>query len=151
MHKQRLASLYGIQFSLFFLTCIFLDFPYMLCMLYSRDRNREHARNTRIRKKQYIENLKLQIGEMLQSKARDERDAILNSSRESASVRVFFWCSGVVSCDSIFVLTARLACSEASCYSGILGRRMRYFLIKYFHNPASKRRDTKAELHLRNN
>ncbi|CAM9212181.1 unnamed protein product, partial [Sphacelaria rigidula] len=51
----------------------------------SRDRNREHARNTRMRKKQYIENLKLQIGEMLQAKARDERDALMDSSRQSAA------------------------------------------------------------------
>lgn len=53
----------------------------------SRDRNREHARNTRIRKKQYVENLKLQIGEMLQAKAREERDIVLDQSRQAAAVR----------------------------------------------------------------
>lgn len=53
----------------------------------SRDRNREHARNTRIRKKQYVENLKLQVGEMLQVKAREERDSMLDSSKLSAEVR----------------------------------------------------------------
>lgn len=82
---------------------------------YSRDRNREHARNTRIRKKQYIENLKLQIGEMLQTKARDERDALLYCSRQSAAVRAFFH---TVECECDFItLTARLLCSKADCFS----------------------------------
>ncbi|CAM9675615.1 unnamed protein product, partial [Ascophyllum nodosum] len=49
----------------------------------SRDRNREHARNTRIRKKQYVENLKTQIGELLQMKARAERNTLLVSSKAS--------------------------------------------------------------------
>ncbi|CAM9845162.1 unnamed protein product [Scytosiphon promiscuus] len=50
----------------------------------NRVRNREHARNTRIRKKQYVESLKLQVGEMLQAKAREERDARLESSKITA-------------------------------------------------------------------
>ncbi|CAM9208875.1 unnamed protein product, partial [Ectocarpus fasciculatus] len=50
----------------------------------NRVRNREHARNTRIRKKQYVESLKLQVGEMLQAKAQEERDAQLETSKISA-------------------------------------------------------------------
>ncbi|CBJ34076.1 conserved unknown protein [Ectocarpus siliculosus] len=50
----------------------------------NRVRNREHARNTRIRKKQYVESLKLQVGEMLQAKAQEERDAQLETSNMSA-------------------------------------------------------------------
>ena len=50
-------------------------------------RNREHARNTRIRKKEYVESLKVQVGEMLQAKAREEREALLESDKISAEVR----------------------------------------------------------------
>ncbi len=53
----------------------------------SRVRNREHARNTRIRKKQYVESLKVQVGEMIQAQAREERDAELESNKITAEVR----------------------------------------------------------------
>eukprot|EP00903_Cladosiphon_okamuranus_P017558 g16172.t1 len=50
----------------------------------NRVRNREHARNTRIRKKEYVESLKVQVGEMLEAKARQEREALLESDKISA-------------------------------------------------------------------
>lgn len=50
-------------------------------------RNREHARNTRIRKKEYVESLKVQVEEMLQAKAREERETLLESDKVSAEVR----------------------------------------------------------------
>lgn len=82
-HERRTKVSY-----LFFGWCICLSFlpaPPSL-RANSRVRNREHARNTRIRKKQYVESLKLQVGEMLQAKAREERDARLESSKITAEV-----------------------------------------------------------------
>lgn len=69
--------------------------PVLHVFLPARVRNREHARNTRIRKKQYVESLKLQVGEMLQAKAREERDAELESNKISAEVReIDGWTNG---------------------------------------------------------
>lgn len=40
-----------------------------------------------MRKKQFVENLKIQVEEMMQLNAREERDALLISSNESSDVR----------------------------------------------------------------
>lgn len=52
----------------FYFTCCYLYFP----PLYSRDRNREHAKNTRLRKKAYVIKLKELAEQLERQKINDE-------------------------------------------------------------------------------
>ena len=55
----------------------------------NRDRNREHARNTRLRKKAYVEELKRTLTEMVNQ--REQEVSILNLSTRSADASIYLF------------------------------------------------------------
>jgi hypothetical protein len=54
----------------------------------SRDRNREHARNTRLRKKQYVEMLRERLQRLTDDKIKDERSMKVSFARSQEQVAV---------------------------------------------------------------
>eukprot|EP00638_Chattonella_subsalsa_P020194 CAMPEP_0117872960 /NCGR_PEP_ID=MMETSP0950-20121206/11410_1 /TAXON_ID=44440 /ORGANISM="Chattonella subsalsa, Strain CCMP2191" /LENGTH=696 /DNA_ID=CAMNT_0005725865 /DNA_START=34 /DNA_END=2124 /DNA_ORIENTATION=+ len=52
----------------------------------NRDRNREHARNTRLRKKAFVDELKKQVQDLAAAREREERERHLESQRSAAAM-----------------------------------------------------------------
>jgi hypothetical protein len=55
----------------------------------NRDRNREHARNTRLRKKAFVEELKRQVEELVEAKEREDRER--QSAVDRANAKQEIW------------------------------------------------------------
>ena len=83
---------------------------------YNRERNREHAKNTRIRKKAYVERLKISVDELCR-----ERDALMSERAAAASLMLEVHSKRVDVLRSFFALRAGYGAEQKrELWSGIL-------------------------------
>ena len=83
---------------------------------YNRERNREHAKNTRVRKKAYMERLKISIDELCR-----ERDALMSERAAAASLMLEVHSKRVDVLRSFFALRAGYGAEQKrELWSGIL-------------------------------